>query len=214
MKIIATGDTHGRFPKLPEGDVLVHTGDGTLYGSLSNVRELDNWFGSLDYKHIIYVPGNHDFCFAEGAGIKNAHVLINKEIVIDGVKFWGSPFSRRLGAFVFMREDADLERIWELIPEDVDILITHGPPYGILDWSIRQDHAGSKTLMERVDKVKPTYHLFGHIHEGAGISIQNGIVFRNVSYVNEFYQPANDPIVIDYEIFGSVARRQSTSLLN
>ena len=198
MRIVAIADTHGICPSLPEGDVLIHAGDGTMLGTLEEANTLDDWFGSLDFEHIIYVPGNHDFSFEQSAILRNALVLHSMGIMIDGVKFWGSPYAPIFGAWAFMRSEGSLEYIWQMIPHDTDILITHGPPYGILDKTLDGRNVGSTTLRGWVDTFKPSVHLFGHIHEAFGMISLDKTFFGNVSIVSEYCQYVNKPLVMNY----------------
>lgn len=196
IKLVAIADTHGHYPKLPEGDVLVHAGDGTMMGTEEEIRELDDWFSTLTFKHIIYVPGNHDFLFEIENILRNAIVLINQQVVIDGIKFWGSPYCPTFGAWAFMKSDNELNTIWQCIPDDVNVLITHGPPRGMLDRTVAHATVGSLSLLDRVREVKPKYHIFGHIHEAYGNQYNRRTLFANVSIVNEYYKKTNKPLVI------------------
>jgi Icc-related predicted phosphoesterase len=99
-------------------------------------------------------------------------------------------------AFNLQRGPALREK-WALIPEGTDVLITHGPPFGILDWTARGERVGCEDLLEAVRRVKPRLHVFGHIHEGYGEHEQDGTRFVNASICTEAYQPTNAPIVVD-----------------
>lgn len=201
MKVVLIADTHNHTPDLPEGDVLVHAGDGTMMGTVDEVEKLDEWFGTLPFRDIIYVPGNHDFLFEKVHPpqklLKNAIVLINRGVMVKGrIKCWGSPYTQVKFNWAFMRHEDKLAEFWALIPEDTDVLITHGPPRGMLDFSISKESTGSQSLLDRVRIVKPKIHVFGHIHEEYG-SWHQGVDFINASLVNEFYQNVNKPIVIE-----------------
>ena len=118
------------------------------------------------------------------------------------MSFWGSPITPRFLDWSFMRDPgAQIESHWNLIPESTDVLITHGPPFGILDEVIRRDggleHVGCHSLLSRVRSIAPSYHLFGHIHEGRGRVEENGISFCNVSTMDERYRILHSPVVID-----------------
>jgi hypothetical protein len=124
MRVIAIADTHGYFPKLPEGDILIHAGDATMTGTRDEIAKFDTWLGTLDYKYIIFTPGNHDFLLAKQPdAIKNAIVLISDTIKFCGLKIWASPYSPVFGAWAFMKSDADLAEVWGKLPRNLDILV-------------------------------------------------------------------------------------------
>ena len=198
MKVVLIADTHGRTPELPDGDVLVHAGDCTSRGTKEEVEQFDAWLGTLNYKPILFTPGNHDFYLEDDRSILiNATVLINEGIVIDGVSFWASPYVLRFGGWAFGRSEEKLADIWSRIPDNVDVLITHSPPKGILDYGISGSNLGSESLFERSSIVEPKVHVFGHIHEGAGQKRIGATTFVNASVVNEYYRNVNKPVVVD-----------------
>ena len=177
--------------------MLVHAGDATSKGTREEVEQFDAWLGTLNYKHILFTPGNHDFLFEKENILKNATVLINEVIIIDGVVFWASPYTLTKFNWAFMKSENGLAEIWQYIPDKVDVLITHGPPKGILDWTISRENAGSQSLLDRSRIVKPKVHVFGHIHEMYGSKFENGVQYINASVVNEYYQNVNKPVIID-----------------
>lgn len=197
MRIVLIADTHNHTPDLPDGDILVHAGDATIDGTRGEIKRFDDWLGSLNYKHIIFTPGNHDFLFDTENILENAITLINESTEIDGVVFWGSPYSVRFGDWAFMEFESDLKSIWQSIPDKVDVLITHCPPKGILDYTVNGQYAGSQSLLERIKAVRPKLHVFGHIHEMYGSMRCDGTLHINASIVNDFYQQVNKPFVID-----------------
>ncbi len=188
MRIVCVSDTHGRhrYTEVPDGDILVHGGDVTLHGTLEDVEEFNRWLGTLPHRHKVVIAGNHDSCFqndpAEArARITNATYLEDSGCEIAGLKFYGSPWTPLFFNWAFMLSESDLAAKWALIPDGLDVLITHGPPYSFLDWTNRDEHAGSSTLLERVREVKPRLHVFGHIHEAAGRTEFEGTTFLNAS---------------------------------
>jgi len=209
MRIVLIADTHNHVPELPDGDILVHAGDATSKGTREEVEQFDAWLGTLSFKHILFTPGNHDFWFEKYGNIwrdpptlKNATILINEEVVIDGISFWASPYTLTLGAWAFMKSDEKLAEIWCCIPDKVDVLITHGPPRSILDLSIIGEqginkNAGSQSLLDRIRIVKPKVHVFGHIHEAYGSQYNRATHYINASVVNEYYQNVNKPVVVE-----------------
>ena len=120
----------------------------------------------------------------------------NKEHIIDGIKFFGSAYTPKYGTWAFMNTEEQAKRYWENAPLDVDVLVTHGPPKGVLDMTILGDHAGSQALFDYVKKVNPHYHFFGHIHEAYGVDIYTSCktVFINACVLDEKYKSLHQPI--------------------
>lgn len=188
MRIICVSDTHGyhELTQVPDGDILVHAGDITRHGGLDDVEEFDRWLGKLPHRHKVVVCGNHDWCFQEKpaearARITNAIYLEDSGCGVEGVRFYGSPWTPLFYDWAFMLSEEELAAKWELIPSGVDVLVTHGPPHGILDRTNRDEDAGSRSLFDRAFELRPRLHVFGHIHEAAGITEIAGITFVNAS---------------------------------
>ncbi len=206
MKIVCISDTHNYYPEVPDGDVLVHAGDITMVGKYSRLREFNDWLGTLPHKHKLIIAGNHDLSFEDDTEkaesiITNGTYLCDKDVVIDGVKFWGSPWQPWFNdwAFNVPRGSNSLKAVWDKIPDDTDVLITHGPPYGILDRTLEGDLVGCDLLLARVKEVKPKFHIFGHIHEEYGVTVRDGTTFINASIMNREYKPGNSAIVAGIE---------------
>lgn len=139
-----------------------------------------------------------DFTWVGNEKGRNLHYLMNSEVVLDhGVRIWGSPFTPEFMNWAFMGTPATLKPIWDKIPSSLDILITHGPPYQILDRTMQGLSVGCPLLLEKVMAVKPKYHVFGHIHEGYGVREKNGVTFINASICNADYDLVNQPVVIE-----------------
>lgn len=194
MRILHISDTHNlhhHLCNLPDADVIVHSGDFTMAGSVNEVIDFLNWFSELPYPHKIFIAGNHDMCLY-GASISgladNCHFLCNSGVDIEGVKFYGIP--------MFMEDamNGNVDKNIMAIPEHTDILITHQPPYGILDLSDNY-HYGSKILLQRIELIKPHLHLFGHIHNAYGCSQLHGITFSNAALLGENYKLINHPLL-------------------
>ena len=174
MRLVQISDTHGKhhlLGNLPEGDVLVHCGDITENGTEEEVLDFLNWFIELPQRNKIFVAGNHDICLWDAKDIEdlpdNVHFLQDRGIIIDGVSFFGLGFNHPEG----------------VIPEGVDVLVTHEPPIGVLD-GIEGESWGNLGILRRVYEVKPSYHLFGHTHEDNGTLTQDSIVFSNASLLD------------------------------
>ncbi len=193
MKIICISDTHNLHKdlKIPDGDILIHAGDMTCVGGIDEIKEFNEWLGTLPHRHKIVIAGNHDVYLESVPSmakilITNGIYLNDCGVEIEGLKIWGSPISPNYQGWVFGRERGEeIRKHWEMIPEDTDILITHCPPFGILDFDPKGKHEGCKDLLETVQqKIKPRLHVFGHLHDAHG-QVQIGeTTFINASIVN------------------------------
>jgi Icc-related predicted phosphoesterase len=204
MKLVILADTHGmhRSVKVPDGDVLIHCGDITRHGRIKELEEIDEWFGSLPHKHKIFIAGNHDWCFENklsASYFHNATYLHDSSVVIDGVTFYGSPWQPFFydWAFNLPRNGPELEAAWNKIPVNTDVLITHGPPHGILDLTVRNDHTGCEKLIIAVERIRPKVHCFGHIHCGYGKVKISDTWYINGSNCDEAYRPVQPAIEIE-----------------
>ena len=216
-RIVFISDTHSKLRELeiPEGDILIHSGDATMMGRIKEIQHFNNELETIKdkFQRIIFIPGNHDWGFQKNPKeaiktLTNAtDILIDQELTIDGLKIYGSPWQPWFcdWAFNFPKYDngEQAKYIWSKIPDDTDILVTHGPPYGILDevptdkWAIENSHVGCPLLLQRVKILKPKIHSFGHIHEGYGSIIIDEINFINASFCDGDYNAVNKPIVMD-----------------
>lgn len=206
MKIVFISDTHGLHDqlKLPPGDMIVHAGDVSTRGMAREIEQFVDWFSQLPYRYKVFIGGNHDFLLEDQSALFKT--MLNDQVIyledsmveIEGIKIWGSPITPYFFNWAFNRQrGADIKRYWTPIPEDIDILVTHGPPLGYGDRIYAGDLVGCKDLLEAVQRVAPAYHVFGHIHEAYGIYPTETTTFINASVVNLRYQVVNAPIVID-----------------
>lgn len=215
MIIDCISDLHGHFPKLEGGDLLIIAGDLTGNSYLYEIDRFHDWALTQDYKKVIVIPGNHDtFLMANPFFFPDTddgfHYLCDSGAEFEGLKIWGSPWTKRFPgmnpqAMAFTVEtEEELAKKWELIPNDVDILITHCPLFTCLDSYYnakdrRFHNAGSPSLNKVLDRIKPRLHVFGHIHESGGredVYLPKTIIV-NASHVNEHYEPVNKPIRIE-----------------
>lgn len=212
MRIVALSDTHAHHGRVtvPDGDVFVFAGDLMTCGRRwEEVVSFGQWFSSQPHQHKILVAGNHDRLFESRLGVclsefSNVTYLQDSRTEIEGVKFWGSPYQPEFYNWAFnVRRGQAIKKHWDLIPQDTDVLITHGPPYGILDqmapggqWGT--DHLGCEELSKQFARISPRVHIFGHIHGSYGV-YKDGISFYNVAICDEEYRPVNPVTVIDYE---------------
>jgi Icc-related predicted phosphoesterase len=209
MKITTISDTHGLHHQLqlPGGDVLIHAGDVCNRGSAIEALDFMNWFSNQNYAYKIFIAGNHDFYFEKEpiAAIQsllpeNVFYLNDSGITIEGISFWGSPITPEFHNMAFNRKRGiDIAKHWDLISPDTDVLITHGPAYGILDKTFQNWYVGCTDLLARIEEIKPQYHIFGHIHEGFGLVEREGTTFINTSSVDFRYKMRKTPF-FDFEI--------------
>jgi Icc-related predicted phosphoesterase len=207
VRLVCLSDTHGYQDSLhvPDGDVLLHAGDLTKRGLPDEIRAVDAWLARLPHRHKLVIAGNHDFLFEREpaqarALLTHATYLEDQAVEIDGIRFYGSPFTPEFFEWAFMLPRGEALRAkWASIPDDVDVLITHGPPHGVLDATVRGEPAGCEALALRVHDIAPRLHLFGHIHEGYGQSddAATGTHFVNASICTFDYRPKNQPVVYD-----------------
>ncbi len=209
MKIIVISDTHGQHHNLevPPGDMVIHAGDVSRSGKESQIKEFLLWFEKLPHKYKIFVAGNHDWYFEKAipediATVipENVTYLNDTGVTIEGMNIWGSPIQPWFLDWAFNRHrGADIRKHWDLIPENTDLLITHGPAMGYQDKTTRGEHVGCLDLLERIQFIKPKYHVSGHIHEAYGQSTDGTTTYINASVLNERYQLVNEPICIALE---------------
>jgi Icc-related predicted phosphoesterase len=222
-KIIAFSDTHGLHNKLiiPKCDIVIFAGDFSACNKPEEAPEFIDWFKSLPARWKIFTPGNHDLIcdmnynlndylkwtnYVEGKGIMclGGERYFTKEtgvIDLDGLRIYGSPYTPTFMNWAFMKDRGEsIKREWDKIPKKLDILITHGPPYGILDQIFDKAEyvsIGCEELKLAVEKVRPKIHLFGHIHNGYGFEQNEFTKFYNVSVCNEGYFLKNPITEID-----------------
>ncbi|MDF1666009.1 MAG: metallophosphatase domain-containing protein [Planctomycetota bacterium] len=204
MQIVATSDTHSRHEQLtvPDGDVFVHAGDSMKFGSLDELDNFNRWLGTLPHAHKIVIAGNHDWCFQTmpedaQARLTNATYLQDESVTIDGVHFYGSPWQPWFLDWAFnLQRGPEIKEKWDLIPAACDVLITHGPPHGILDETVRGESVGCEELLLALERVQPKLHIFGHIHEAAGLQEIGATTFANASFLDVRYKAAQECTVL------------------
>lgn len=235
MDFTFISDTHNKHNQIDvgSGDILFHTGDATSMGYFHEIQAFAEWFAKQDYKHKVFTPGNHDFGFEKEPAkyyemFKDLglHLLIDERVELEGVKIWGSPvtpwfwnwaFNRaRNGAEAAMHNVDFIFPHWDMIPNDIEVLLTHGPPYMILDELCYVDgtpkgqFVGCEDLAKRVEEIKPKIHAFGHIHCGHGAVEQNDTLFINGANLDEAYQSGYEPIKVKY-VAGAVESYKARS---
>lgn len=215
-RIVSISDTHGyhrRIKEIPDGDILIHAGDITNRGEISVLHDFALWMKSLPHAHKLIIAGNHDLSLArdniqrqellklfEECGIT---YLQDSGITISGLKFYGSPWTPLFHNWGFnLPRGQALADKWAQIPDDTNVLITHGPPYGILDEAPRGvfdfEHVGCEDLLERIWELRYLQaSIFGHIHHSSNVIEEYGVKFVNSSICTEQYQPTNPPRVFE-----------------
>jgi Icc-related predicted phosphoesterase len=211
VKISFISDTHLRHRQykidVPEADLLIHSGDALSIGTEKELVDFAQWFDSLKAKRKIFVAGNHDWVFEKENAL--ARSLLPKDVIylqdelveVDGLKIYGSPWQPEFCEWAFnLPRGAPLRKKWEAVPTGIDILVTHGAPLGILDYSsFRSQHVGCADLRQELHRVKPKIHAFGHIHGAYGTTTWAKTLFVNASLCDEGYVASHSPIVVEME---------------
>lgn len=203
--MIHLSDTHNYHKKLnvPSGDLLIHSGDFTSNGQVHQIVAFDKWLGEIKHKFkfgILICAGNHDRLFETDPNlarslITNATYLQDEAIEINGFKIYLSPHQPEFcnWSFNVPRGEA-LAKIWAKIPLDTDILVTHGPARGILDYAPQCGQVGCNDLYRRILELPNLLlHCFGHIHASWGTKMVDNVMYSNGSICNEQYKPINKP---------------------
>lgn len=198
MRVVVLSDTHEKHRELsplPDADLVVHTGDFATIGTEEEVLDFLNWFCDLPHRHKVFVCGNHDEPLLSGSvsGLpNNCHQLNFSSVVIEGIKIAGFPL------FIELEGVSEYQKAMKYEEEGVDIMVSHQPPFSILDKDPLYGHLGSPTLLMKVKTWQPKFHLFGHIHEASGRLHEEGTTFINAAQMqNEVAIPLRPPIVID-----------------
>jgi len=220
LRITLISDTHNKHKQvthhLPGGDLLIHAGDSTSRGYKHEIQEFCKWYDGLNnYTRKVFIAGNHDWGFQDNPQetleivnfYKNIDYLQDSMFLLgddyeSGVKIWGSPWQPEFHnwAFNLPKHGDQLAEVWQKIPTDVDILVTHGPACGYLDCVTGQyDNLGCELLTERIKEIKPKIHVCGHIHTGYGYTFDGNTHFFNAAVLNEQYVYAQKPLTIDWD---------------
>jgi len=194
--------------EIPDCDVLIHTGDFCIRGKAEDAQEFVDWFASIPIPEKIFIAGNHDRVMETHPHLVKIPVgngvtyLEDRGVTIMGYKFWGSPVSPAFNNWAFNRtRGPQIKEHWDRIPEGTDVLITHGPPLGILDFVAWDNKGvGCKDLLFAVTKIRPSLHCFSHVHGGYGLRAEGTTLFANGSFVNEDYNPINKPHVVELDV--------------
>jgi predicted phosphohydrolase len=205
IRCVLISDTHGlaRRARLPRGKILIHAGDLSMAGAVTQIQDELDWFSSTPYEHKIVIAGNHGFAFQDERrnelDTSGVIYLQDSGANVLGLSFWGSPWQPWFydWAFNFPRDGPELAARWALIPTHTDVLVTHGPPQGTLDATVRGDLAGCNDLQQALRRIRPRLHAFGHIHEAYGRQVLDGTTYVNAAICDQSYTPANSAVVVD-----------------
>ncbi|CAJ0582607.1 unnamed protein product, partial [Mesorhabditis spiculigera] len=211
LKFVVISDTHGQMGKwmagIPDGDVLIHCGDFTNNGEEEMIREFNQQLAQLPHRHKIVIPGNHElgfdarrktFCPEKLTMVTNCTFLIDDSVGIEGIKIYGSSWHPLPGYDYYVPQEKLVEE-WKRIPKDTEILITHGPPKGILDWCHNEKRCGDPALLAAIRKRNIKYHLFGHIHESYGAMTDGHTTFINACQKDWVNGECQKPVVFYYK---------------
>ena len=231
-RLVIVSDSHNKHNELilPQGTILIHCGDGTYHGE---VAETINWLVWLQlqthkYQAVLSIFGNHEIYVSQNVDefreLRSIYAPDVKWLTmnswkdpVSGLKFYGCPYVNFInGHWVWEATESEMEELVKKIPNDIDVLISHGPPYGILDnfyrkraiddltarFGIRFEEielkVGSKALLKRIQEIRPSVVCFGHIHENGNTKLEiDGITYINAAILDEHYEIAHEPMVID-----------------
>ena len=210
LSVCCISDPHGLHRRIDMpiwADIIICAGDITMTGEISVIEDFLEWFDSLPYTHKVFIAGNHDLTFQSRweqvedllKQYPNIIYLQDSGCKLLGLKIWGSPYTPWFGNWAFMEPDWMLRPRWDMIPNDTDILITHGPAKYILDKTLRGKDAGSEELRSRIARLsKLKLHVFGHIHEDHGYLkySKEDTIYVNASVVDLSYKIANKPVLV------------------
>jgi Icc-related predicted phosphoesterase len=220
LKITTISDTHNKHEYLneflPGGDILICGGDITSRGYITEIENFVKWFDKIDnYDTKIFIAGNHDFGFQDDlttvkgllSGYKTVEYLQDELIMLDVAGYkdflnvWGTPWQPEFYNWAFnLPRGETLKEKWDMIPVNTDILITHGPPFGKLDFvKYNTINVGCEELMKKVEEIKPKIHIFGHIHEGYGYVFDGNTHYINASVLDGRYIFKNKPVTFEWD---------------
>ena len=211
--IVLMSDNHSNWNvDVPDGDIFIHCGDWSYTGSLQSLVKFNDFLGRLPHKHKLYIPGNHELGFEQNYNlyqdtITNGTNINGQTLEIDGLRFFGCSYTPSYGRWAFMADDDQRKRYWEtLSPDTVDVLITHGPAFGLADQAIpdESEHLGCIHLRKYVERVTPKVFAHGHIHGSGGMITplkhwegEPDTICANVSVMNEKYKVVRPATVIE-----------------
>lgn len=224
MKITFISDTHTRqglipMEDLPGGDLLIHAGDIMNSGyNRNDIWDFLHWYDLIpSYDKKVFIAGNHDRMFENHpedvkewlSKFPNIVYLQDESYEIydletdKSIKIYGSPWQPEFYSWAFNlpKNGIEIAGKWEGIPDDTDILITHGPSWGAVDTVAGRpwDNLGCELLSERIQRFRPKIHVCGHIHSGYGIETIDNIHYINASVLDERYEYTQKPWNVEWD---------------
>ena len=218
-RITFISDTHTKHEKLTGfltgGDMLIHAGDLTSRGYITEIENFMKWYDNINnYDTKIFIAGNHDFGFQDDnqkllgllTGYKNIDYLEDELMMVgedydNMIKIWGAPWQPEFHNWAFnLPRGEKIKEKWDMIPMNTDILITHGPVFGKLDYVLYNNiNVGCEELLLKVQEIKPKIHVCGHIHEGHGYVFDGTTHYINAANLNGRYEFRNKPLTVDWD---------------
>ena len=204
LTICCISDTHELHAELdiPDADIFIHAGDYTMFSRrAAAILDFNEWLGELPHRHRLVVPGNHEF-YLEADPLRRglityAITLVNETVEVMGLKIWGSPVTPLANTAFGLPSPRDRARLYATIPEDVDIIISHGPAYGILDSPPGSSyHNGCPELLKAVTRLKPKAVICGHVHGAQGVVEKDGTLYVNAAMLGQDGDLTGSPIVL------------------
>lgn len=214
IRLVLISDTHGKHDQLSEDllklddgttTIILHAGDISSTGAYIQINRFLDWYAGLPFKHKIFIAGNHDFGFENMSDIQDSYkekgviYLMDNSVEVEGLKIYGSPWQPRFYDWAFNVDRDKIAEKWAIMPEGMDIIMTHGPVHGILDHTPRNEKVGCEALFKRIIQLKPKIFVNGHIHYARGVKSFNDTLFVNASVLDESYTYTNKPFVIEID---------------
>jgi Icc-related predicted phosphoesterase len=201
MRICVISDTHRLENEIdiPPCDLLIHAGDWSLFGKSEQAMDrFLAWFAEQPARYRVLNCGNHEYPVEADPDkwrlrVRDATLLLNESITIEGIKLWSSPVTPVRGGAFGISDEAERETLWRTIPNDTDILVTHDPLQGVLDGG-----QGCPALRRAVIRIKPKLHCFGHIHSAYGVRPMKNTLFVNAAILDEDGAPSRKPVLLNF----------------
>jgi Icc-related predicted phosphoesterase len=211
QRLVLMSDTHSRYGQfdVPEGDILLIAGDLTFQADVLELQKFNDWLDDQDFEHKIIIPGNHDLLFEKDWDlactlVPAADAILNQEMYwANDLKIWGEPRQPEFFDWAFnVPRDRMKKDCWDKIPtyEKLDVLLTHGPPWGVCDVNNEGVHVGCAAQRDWILKHQPRVVVCGHIHPGYGLGMLGNTLIVNASVCNKWYEPLNPPVVLDLNV--------------
>lgn len=220
LRMTFFSDTHCKHRRvsLGSGDLLVHCGDFTSRGAIKDVEDFADFMKNQDFEMKVVIAGNHDFCFEDNRKeeaektLKDAGLVYLNDSGINwrGLNIWGSPIQPWFHDWAFNRQRGEeISKHWQMIPPETDLLITHGPPFGILDQCISGERVGCQDLLDVVRRIRPKIHAFGHIHEAYGQQLLDETLYINACSLDLKYRVRNLVTQLELDAEGRISFQQN-----